>query len=304
MPIFSILIVLYRGTLDIVEKNIRNINFSDYEVILVDNSESDIYFSELKHWIETLPKDLRHKVKAYQADYNGGYTRGNNLAANQASGNYLLFLNPDMEVAPNYLLEAEKLVKTKSWSIICPKIYYDLNLKLLQTAFITISKHSPLSLFILQGLNKIDTGQFDTYFESYFAPGGCFLIKRQLFEKLQGFDENYFMYTEEADLCHRAKKLNEKIVYCPTLIAIHHHSGGDSRFALEYILHNTLVYVGKYYSFRLLLIQLLFSIIRVFLNIRGENAQKMRLPWIFPLFSNVIKGFVMGWKYNIINRNL
>ena len=80
------------------------------------------------------------------------------------------------------------------------------------------------------------------------------LIKKEIFEKVGYFDEKYFLYYEDNDLCQRAKKLNFKIIYTPQAKLWHKNasSAGGSGSALQdyYITRNRLIFGMKYAPFR------------------------------------------------------
>ena len=196
MPLFSLLFVAFHSPFKTIEKNILSANPSEIEIIIVDNSENNEYFSNLRSWVTTLPESIQNNIIIYQAKINGGYTRGNNLAAKFATGDYLLIINPDMALGPDFFHYAKNIIKQKGWKIISPKIYFDLNSKLLQSTFMKFEKHMPGSTFVPVGLNTIDNGDYNAYYETFFATGGCLLIERELFNQLHGFDESYFMYAE------------------------------------------------------------------------------------------------------------
>lgn len=300
MPFFSILIVLFNNEFDIIEKNLQNLAFDDYEVIMIDNTENDVYFDKLKQWTLKLPPETRRKIILHQAPFNGGYTRGNNIAFTKSSGNYLLILNPDMELGPNFLGLAENIIKRKPWKIICPKTYYDFTSKIFQSTFFRLRKYTILHTFNPIGLNQKDIGQFNAYYESFYASGGCFLIARDLFKELHGFDERYFMYNEDTDICFRAKLRNIITVFCPQLSAAHLRKG-DSPLAIKFMLKNTLIFYGKYFSFLSLLIQFIFSFIRLFVKSYERKKNEYHYERFFPYLRSTCNGFVEGWKYHLLN---
>ncbi len=304
MPCFSILIVLYKSPLVLIEKNLRGLDFENFEVVIVDNSEDSAYFTMVKDWLEMLPPQIRGKVKLYQSPQNKGYTGGNNLAFKHSSGKYLVIINPDMDLNSELLVRAEKILDRKSWEILAPKVYFNEKKKILQVAFVIFRKYNPLNMLKVVGLNGKDTGQYNAYYETFCAPGGCLIITRDLFKRLKGFDENYFMYTEETDLCYRAQLLKMKPVYCPQLIATHVHEKGDSLFALQQMLRNNLMFFGKFFSFRLLYVQFLYSFIRFLLSFPTKAKTGSKKSFFISLLKKLIEGFVMGWKYLLVQEGV
>lgn len=301
MPLFSMLVVLFRGSVKILEKNLKHIDFDDLEIIIVDNSESDEYFNHLLAWVKNLPAQLQKKIKLYQARYNGGYTRGNNLAFLLSTGKYLLILNPDAELGPQFFSTAKMVFEKTNWAIIQPKIYENLEEKKIDTTYIIIKKYSP-KYIVRVGRNRIDNSSFDTPHETAYAQGCCLLIRREVFQELNGFDERFFMYSEELDLCVRARRRHHQVIYYPHFFAVHPLPQNRSLFSSRLLFQNDVVFFGKNYSsFSLLLVQFFYGYIRVILSLRQRERVWSRIDYekLFPLFFSVLKGFVKGWKFQI-----
>jgi len=79
--------------------------------------------------------------------------------------------------------------------------------------------------------------------------GGLFAMKKEIFEKLNGFDENIFMYTEDMELCYRAKLKGYKIFFYPDVTVLHAEHGSTNRtFAIVNIYKNLLYFYKKHKS--------------------------------------------------------
>ena len=201
----------------------------DFEVILVDNASEDGSAAAIKG---AFPQ-----VTVIESAENLGFARANNLAGRSASGEYLLLLNSDTVVldhAINRILEfAEQHLDA---GIVGGRTFFEdgsLN------ASSCHGRQTPWSLFCLgTGLAAVFRGsrwfdpeslgawQRDTVAEVD-AVSGCFLlIRRELWDKLGGFDESFFMYGEDMDLCLRAWKSGTKCMITPDARIIHH--GGRS----------------------------------------------------------------------------
>lgn len=109
----------------------------------------------------------------------------------------------------------------------------------------------------LVGADATNSRNYDTHF----ATGCCFLIRPQLWKKLHGFDEKYFMYYEDADFSLRLKKLNKRIVFEPRATLYHLNAGSSggsgSSFHLYYQTRNRLRFGLKYGSLKAKLLLLL-----------------------------------------------
>ncbi len=299
MPYFSILIVLYFSKLDIVKKNLKKLSHDGVECVLVDNSESPEYFRKVEKFVEEIQGDFHGEILLIRATTNKGYTGGNNLAFRYSKGTNILILNPDMELGPNFLFRAEIILEKTNWGILGPVVVFCKPPNRIQNRFILFKKYSPWNMFTNPGFFEDVETFSDKPMNTFNVCGGCFIIRRDLFRLLRGFDENYFMYTEETDLCYRAQVMGEKVVYCPDLLAIHHHEIEPSIFSESFMFRNNLVFFGKFFSIQLLLIQALFSILRIFIVSFERIKFRLKYQYILPLLKQIFLGTVLGLKNHL-----
>lgn len=229
----SLLLVSY-NTRDITVACLRSVydqtaGFLDFEVLIVDNASSD---GSADAVAAAFPA-----ATLVRSPENLGFAAANNLAAREASGEWLLLLNPDTVVLDHAIDKLLAFAQTHPEASIFGgrTLFADgsLNIKSCWR------RPTPWSAFcIATGL----TSMFPN--SSLFAPesfgpwkrdsvrqvdivSGCFLlIRRSLWNQLGGFDPAFFMYGEEADLCLRASKLGHKCLICPDATIIHY--GGAS----------------------------------------------------------------------------
>jgi len=224
----SIIIVNFKSFERIVDliKSIRNsIIKVGYEIIIVDN-END---KQVKDLIKKFDKNMFY-VKAM---LNKGYGAGCNLGSRVSRGKYLLFINPDCYVlndAINVMFEFIK--KNIDCGIVAPLLCdKNENPYPLQGT----GELSPISaIFSLSFFNKYFPNNpisksywmkdklLSKEFEADVVPGTAFMIKKDIYKKVKGFDENFFLYFEEFDLCRRVKKLGFKIIILPKSKIIHY----------------------------------------------------------------------------------
>ncbi|MCL4416575.1 MAG: glycosyltransferase [Actinobacteria bacterium] len=195
-----------------------------FEIIVVDNDEVKDLENDLK---KTFPN-----VRYIPSEKNIGYGAGNNLGAKYAKGNYLFFLNPDTIVKKSCIDRlAEFLARNKKVEIAAPLLLdknekpYKLQGTLELTPGRAIFSHSFLNKlfpnnsisrnFWQKGWNK----NKDHLVES--VPGTAFMISKKLFDQVGGFDENFFLYFEENDLCRRIKELNYLLIIISGARVIH-----------------------------------------------------------------------------------
>jgi len=200
---------LLRRNLDsIVEKS----TYKNYEIIIVTNNLDKN--SEMRKFLDS----VNHDVQIFDDKYS--FSKINNFASKQAKGEFLLFLNDDIEIkSPNWLQAMIKLGLQDNVGVVGSKLIYpDGNL---QEAGGIVWKGG---IVWNHGRNANSSEpQFNFVRNTDFCSGACLLIKKELFEKLGGFDETYFpAYGEDADLCLSLQKLGYKILYQPLSTLIHH----------------------------------------------------------------------------------
>jgi N-acetylglucosaminyl-diphospho-decaprenol L-rhamnosyltransferase len=222
----SIIIVNYKSK-DKLKACLASIKQSDlssieYEVIVVENASGDDL------------SDLKENFELVQSDINLGMGSGNNLGIQRAKGDFLLILNPDTILkrdAIKILFNSAK--KDKDVAIIGPKLLNpDSSLQLSCAYFprpwTPIFRRTFLSLFFERHLNWFLMKNFshDTIREVDWLMGSCLMIKREGFA---GFDERFFMYFEDIDVCRQAWKSGKKVVYNPEAEVFHLHARESAR---------------------------------------------------------------------------
>lgn len=217
----SIVIVTYNCA-DLIRDcliNLKNKLPDNSEVIVVDNNSSDDSADVVK---KTYPA-----AKLFLQKQNLGFAKANNLAVEKSQGEYLLFLNPDTKVQDAGIAKLLTFIKSHPKAgIIAPKLVKDKG-------------------EIQPSVRKLPTvkGAFKEYilgiknsYEAYAPKAGApikvecvvaaaILMKKELFEMIGGFDEKYFMYFEDIDLCRKVLKKGFDIYYIPE-VSFYHKVGG------------------------------------------------------------------------------
>lgn len=188
------------------------------EVIVADNASDDDSVSWLK---ETYPE-----VRIIQNKSNGGYARGYNEALQNVDADVLALVNSDIEVSENWLYSIENLFqKDENTAVIQPKILDYKDKSKFEFAGAGGGFIDKLGYPYCRGrvFTKIeeDLGQFDNESEIFWASGACFFIKKDVFNELGGFDEDYFAHMEEIDLCWRVHNMGKKVMYSPKSVVYH-----------------------------------------------------------------------------------
>lgn len=168
-------------------------------------------------------------IKIIQNEGNFGYAQGYNVALQHLEEPYFCLLNSDVEVTENWLKPIlEIFEKEKNVAIIQPKILDFKNKSLFEYAgaaggFIDKYGYPYCRGRIFETVEK-DNGQYDDFYEIFWASGACFFIRKEVFNQLGGFDESFFAHQEEIDLCWRSKNAGYKTCY--TFHSIIYHVGG------------------------------------------------------------------------------
>jgi GT2 family glycosyltransferase len=223
MPSLSIIIVNYftskylKACLKTLYKHTKGIGF---EVVIVDNSMNSDELLKLKKL-----EKLHRSLTIIANDKNCGFGAANNLGAKRAKGKYLLLLNPDTELVDNSIPKMLKLIKCHKELGALTCLLYQSDQKTLQRAF--FGKFQNLASLTIRRYNyqKVDLGR--EFFYTDIVTGAALMIKKSLFESIGRFDERFFMYLEDDDLCKRISDLGYRnAVLCRAKII--HHEGVSS----------------------------------------------------------------------------
>ena len=252
-PKVSIIVVNYNQkqfTLDCL-KSLSKITYPNYEIIVVDNNSRDGSVGAITKMFP--------KVRQVLNKSNSGYVGGNNAGIRQAKGKYLLILNNDTLVTPGFIepLVAD-LEKDHSLGIVQSKIFIMDNPKQLDNVASYLTNIG--FLFHIGYLNK-DKPEYQKYQEIFAAKGACMMVNKAVF-KLGAFDEKYWCYFEESDLCWRAWVMGYHVAFEPKSI-IYHKMGATSATMRSAFIH--------YHSFK--------NRIRTII----KNASLTTLFWMFPI---------------------
>lgn len=231
----SIIIVNLNGCrhLKICLKSLQSMIFKDYEVILVDNASSD---SSVAFVRKNYPS-----VKIIENKENLGFAEANNIGAKEAKGEHLLFLNNDTKTKPDFIDKLVSRMEEDSTIGMCQGklLLMDEPDRLdVLGGYLTFSgflKHIGLNL----GDYEIDRGQHNQEKEVFSPRGACMLIRRNLFEKLGGFDKDFFAYFEETDLAWRVWLAGYRIVYIPRSVIYHKVGATTQNLSFSFIQYHS-----------------------------------------------------------------
>lgn len=217
------------------------------EVVIIDNNSTDNTVNILKK---------RKEIKLIESMENLGFSKACNLGAKNSNGEYLLFLNPDTKILDNAISKLLEFYKShKNSGVVAPQlIEADGSIQPSVRKFPTVwgaieefylGKTNAYEAYVPEGSDPI---KVDAVF------GAAMLIERQVFNVIGGFDEKYFMYYEDIDLCKKIKQRGLEIYYIPGSKVIHKVGGSISLKKLDWIKQSTRIYHGYINNFFLYLV--------------------------------------------------
>jgi N-acetylglucosaminyl-diphospho-decaprenol L-rhamnosyltransferase len=201
-----------------------------FEVIVVDNGSGD--------GCEDMLRSNFPDAIFVESHHNLGFARANNLGFRHSRGKCLAFLNPDTEVLEGALNVLHQSIMTlnDAGAVGAKLINSDgtLQTSCIQ-AFPTITNQLLDSELLRNFFPRLGLWGMKPLFSDSQSPtevdaisGACLLIKRDVFESIGYFSEDYFMYSEDVDLCYKCHSMGLKNYYVPGATVIHHSGGSTS----------------------------------------------------------------------------
>ena len=233
-------------------------DLDDFEIIIIDNNSFDNTASYLKERYSHL-----RQIKIVQNEENIGFGKAINQAASLAKGQYYLILNPDTIIQEETISTLkEYLDSNPEVGMVGPKILNaDGTLQLAcKRSFPTLGVALPKLLGFSRIFPKSKwAGKYNlTYLDEDeissvdAISGSCMFIRSFLFHELKGFDERFFMFGEDLDLCSRIWKNNYEIHYVPTTQIVHYQGESVKSAPFDSInaFYNAMIlFVDKHFSF-------------------------------------------------------
>lgn len=262
---------------------IKSFNFK-YKIFLIDNNSSD---NSVVHFQDKYGNNSA--IEIIQTSSNLGYV-GNNIGIKKAlkeKFNYVLLINNDVIVDPNFLKELLAGANL-GYDIVGPKIYFapgfeyhtnwyspnDIG-RVLWSAGGKIDWNNVYGSNL--GVDEVDKGQYDFNNNKVdFLTGCCLLIKSNVFKKIGLLSEKYFMYLEDMEFCQKAKKENIKMSYIYKS-KIWHVNSGSSKSGGDlhnyFMTRNRLIFGFKYARLRTKLALLKESLLQL-ISPKSTNWKK------------------------------
>jgi GT2 family glycosyltransferase len=196
-------------------------NYKNYEIIIVDNGSQEIESIEYLHKVVELNKNIR----VIKADIEFNFSKINNIGAKAAKGTLLCFLNNDIEIiSSDWLREMVSLAIQPNSGCIGAKLIYPSGL--IQHGGIVLGiggfaghAHKYLPEESPGYHNRLKLTQSISA-----VTGAALMIKKDIFEQIKGFNENYAVAFNDVDLCLRVRNIGLQNIWTPFATMIHHES--------------------------------------------------------------------------------
>lgn len=291
LPLCSIILVNFNG-MKFMKQCLDSISRLNYprdriEILMIDNGSVD---GSLEFVKEKYPS-----VITIINDRNN-FTRALNIGIAKSKGEYVGFLNNDVELDQNWLRElVVTLQNNQDAGCVGSKILFDDKKTINSVGHAELPDH----YFQDKGFKEIDKGQYNNVCEVDGICGGSVLYRRKCLEDIGAFDEDYIMYFEDVDMAYRCRDKSWKIIYTHKSILYHRFHGTSGGSNLTYLLCNrnrffflarhlpdelpksiksSHLYLNNQYEF---LIACMPKIINKLVAYQSEETVKRILPLIF-----------------------
>lgn len=265
--------------LESIDKHLSNMNCT---TIVVDNNSPD-------RNIEIL-KDEYPEVRWELLKTNYGFGHANNYALNKYEADYYLLLNPDTRLVEDCLTPMIEFMEShKEYGVIGPKILYEkggiqesaMKFPNITQEFLNVFGLTPR---LIGWGKKLRNKLFDeAYYETDFVYGSCFFMRKAVLDLTGGFDTDYFLFTEEVDLCYRLKRDTKyKVAYLRTTV-IEHASGKITNKVkwkrIKYTSESKLLFWVKHYTKLYSLLCRILNAASFFIRFILVPIKKKRSEW-------------------------
>jgi len=259
MTLLSVVIVNYRSREHLsacLDALLLHIGSCGFEIVVVNNDHREDLSS-----VQALE---RPEVRIIHNPINVGFGAAANIGFNDSSGEFLLLLNPDVVIRPGAVeVLLETMQSSKDAGIVLPQLRNpDNTLQYSCRRFYTwktlwmrrgpwsrrLSSHPIVQRHLMRDWDHASVAEVD------WGLGAAMLIRRQALPEAQLFDERFFLYFEDLDLCLRLRRAGWKVLYTPAAVMTHQHRRDSAQagalLAKFHHLYSMLKFLSKY-RFRL-----------------------------------------------------
>jgi GT2 family glycosyltransferase len=202
------------------------LDYPQYALLLVDNASTDDSIAYVRSHFP--------QVQLLQNDRNLGYAAGNNHALRAADTPFVALVNPDIVVAATWLRELMVPFTDPRVGIVGSRLYYPGGTQLQHAGG---AVHLPRALPEHFGNGAPGAGPFGEQRDVPYVIGAATALRCSMLDEIGLFDEGFFLYYEDADICTRARRAGYRIVYRPQATAIHDESALTQKGSKPYLIH-------------------------------------------------------------------
>lgn len=284
VPKVSIVLLNFNGALFIKSclQSIEQISYPCYELILVDNCSNDGSIQIIKKESEKFSN-----FKLIGLKRNVGYAAGNNIGARFADNysKYVLFLNIDTQVTPDFLnVIVNAMEDDSSIGASQPKLLLESNKKHIDSmgAFIDVIGGTYNISY-----NQEDKNQYPFSFSIFYAKGAALFVRKELFNNIGGFDDDFFLWRDEVDLCWRIWLSGYKVINIPSSVVYHYGSAiikktvPNPKMEFYFTRNNIRMLIKNYELNNLIKFLPLFLLFRCYITSRNSLKSKNPLHFLF-----------------------
>jgi len=244
-PRVSIIILNWNGLKDTIEclESLHGITYPDYQILVVDNGSTG-------DDVKVLREHFGDYIHIIENDKNYGFAEGNNIGLRYALTNhnphYLLLLNNDIIVDPDFLTELVKAAENNPEIGLLGPVVYDYYKQSVVRGTGSGQRISWWRGTFVSLMSSKSGQEVDGIREADYIEGSCMLVRRNVIDQVGMLDSVYFAYWEEADWCVRIKRAGYKVC-CVLSSKIWHKvqpSYLDTR-KLYYFLRNDILFMRK-----------------------------------------------------------
>ncbi|MBI2641887.1 glycosyltransferase family 2 protein [Candidatus Roizmanbacteria bacterium] len=227
------IIIIHWNTPELLRKQLSLLKKdNNLQIIVIDNSSR-----KSVDWILSEFED----IQLIKNTVNRGFAFACNQGTVKAAGEWLLFLNPDVEISSQQIERMLNFAKEQNLDACSPKPMSDNYDSPVATPLALLAEFTPLSRILPK----------KTLFNPKTLTGGCLLIKENVLKNLGGWDERFFLWYEDSDLTLRLMKTGHKIGWAP--IKIQHVGGAsfeklDKQLRRDIFFHSMDVFAKKHFS--------------------------------------------------------
>jgi len=244
-PLVSLIVLTYNGKEDTLAflESLACTDYPNYELILVDNASSD--------GTAEAARSRFPNARVIENGENLGFAGGMNVGARESRGKYVVMLNNDMIAAQKEWLSllVDAAEADERIAVAIPMVLYRETNKIESLGKVVPNFFTKITaITTLLAHMEEDTGQFTEIID---VDSGNGLVRRDVFEKMGGFDEKMFIYFEETDFSFRVRKAGYRVVCMPRSKIWHEGSGTikeGSYFAVYHSYKNKIRFILKDYG--------------------------------------------------------